>query len=209
MHLDKVEMFNYMREAFRVLAPGGKFYCDTYNVVAPDGWEQFLKIVEMYTADSRPGHVSQFSTPPEMLKFMTEAGFVDIEVDDRNLTLVVSLGKKPEQEGFQRPDSASNEETIARTQAEIKRRLDYAEKIAEEIRRRGFAVEGDRAILEYDKWIELSNHVEAKDAYIAQLEAILSKKDSHIGTLEKRVRKMERRMRPLPVRVAMRLSKPK
>lgn len=209
MHLDKVEMFNYMREAFRVLAPGGKFYCDTYNIVAPDGWEQFLNIVKSFSAVQRPGHVSQFSTPPEMQKFMTEAGFIDLEVDDRNPALVVALGTKPPQDNFQRPETASNPDAVARTQAEIKRRLDYAEAIAAEIKQRGFAIEGDKAIIEYDTWIKLLKHVEAKDAYIAQLEATLSKKDNHIGTLEKRVRKMERQMRPLPVRVAMRLSKPK
>lgn len=207
MHLDKVEMFNYMREAFRVLAPGGKFYCDTYNVASPDGWQQFMNIVEAFSADTRPGHVSQFSTPPEMEKFMTEAGFIDLEVDDSNPALVVALGRKPEQSGFERPESASNAEEVARTRAEIKKRIEQAERSAEETRLHGFTVEGDRAIVVLDKWIGLSKHVASKDEYIARLEATLSKKDAHINTLEKRLRKIERATRPLPVRVAMRLSK--
>jgi SAM-dependent methyltransferase len=94
MHLDKPDMFTYMRESYRVLKPGGRVYFDTYNLLAPGAWREFLKIVEAFPSGQRPGHVSQFSTPQEIQKFMDEAGFDWVKVDDQNEQLVVALGTK-------------------------------------------------------------------------------------------------------------------
>ena len=96
MHLDKPDVFTYMKEAYRVLKPGGRAYFDTYNLLGPGGWEQFLQILATYPPGSvRPGHISQFSTPQEIQKFMDEAGYDWIRVDgESNPTLVVALGRK-------------------------------------------------------------------------------------------------------------------
>jgi ubiquinone/menaquinone biosynthesis C-methylase UbiE len=96
MHLDKPDMFTYMRESYRVLKPGGKAYFDTYNLLGPEGWEQFLQILTAYPPGTpRPGHISQFSTPQEMQKFMDESGYDWVHIDgENNLQLVVALGRK-------------------------------------------------------------------------------------------------------------------
>jgi SAM-dependent methyltransferase len=94
MHIDKIDMFNYIREAYRVLKWGGRAYFDTYNLLAPEAWREFMKLVEAFSSGERPGHMSQFSTPQELRKFMDEAGFADVGVDDQNPQLVVALGKK-------------------------------------------------------------------------------------------------------------------
>lgn len=96
MHLDKPDMFTYIREAYRVLKPGGRAYFDTYNLLAPQAWQEFMKIIETFPPGTpRPGHVSQFSTPQEVEKFMQEAGFDWIHIDgDNNPQLVVTLGRK-------------------------------------------------------------------------------------------------------------------
>jgi ubiquinone/menaquinone biosynthesis C-methylase UbiE len=94
MHLDKPDMFTYIKEANRVLKPGGRAYFDTYNILAPEAWQEFLKIVTSFSSGERPGHVSQFSSPPELEKFMKEAGFDDIEISDLSPALVVTLGRK-------------------------------------------------------------------------------------------------------------------
>jgi ubiquinone/menaquinone biosynthesis C-methylase UbiE len=96
MHLDKPDMFTYMREAVRVLKPGGRAYFDTYNLLSSEGWQIFLDLVNRFAVGGRPGHISQFSTPEEVRKYMTEAGFAEVHVDDQNTQLVVMLGRKPQ-----------------------------------------------------------------------------------------------------------------
>jgi SAM-dependent methyltransferase len=104
MHLDKLDMFTYIRDAYRVLAPGGRAYFDTYNLLAPEAWQEFLKTLDEFPPDHRPGHVSQFSTPQEMRKFMEEAGFEGVHVDGENSPqLVVTLGRKPGVPSAERP----------------------------------------------------------------------------------------------------------
>ncbi|HYP42328.1 MAG TPA: methyltransferase domain-containing protein [Chloroflexia bacterium] len=107
MHLDKIDMFTYIRDAYRVLAPGGRAYFDTYNLLAPEAWQEFLKTLDEFPPDHRPGHVSQFSTPQEMRKFMEEAGFEEVHVDGENSPqLVLALGRKPGVLGAERPPFA-------------------------------------------------------------------------------------------------------
>ncbi len=192
MHLDKLDVFGYMREAYRLLRPGGRAYFDTYNILAPEAWQEFLKIISTFTPVQRPGHVSQFSTPQEMQKFLEEAGFVDIHVDGNDPQLVLGLGRKPEQQDFDRPRDALNPNVVAKPpDNEILKVMD------------------GNAILPYKEWLLINEHIVAKDAYIAELEANLTQKDYHITTLASRIRKHERMLEPLPVRVALRLSKRK
>jgi ubiquinone/menaquinone biosynthesis C-methylase UbiE len=96
MHIDKIDMFVYISEALRVLKPGGRAYFDTYNLLAPEAWDEFMKNVRAFPYGYRPAHMSQFSTPQEMQKFMEEAGFTDITVDAVNPQLVVGVAHKPE-----------------------------------------------------------------------------------------------------------------
>jgi ubiquinone/menaquinone biosynthesis C-methylase UbiE len=95
MHIDKIDMFVYISEALRVLKPGGRAYFDTYNLLAPEAWDEFMKNVRAFPYGYRPAHMSQFSTPQEMRKFMEEAGFVEFSMDDSNPQLVVAVGHKP------------------------------------------------------------------------------------------------------------------
>ncbi|HST05326.1 MAG TPA: methyltransferase domain-containing protein [Chloroflexia bacterium] len=203
MHLDKIEVFNYMREALRVLAPGGRAYFDTYNIVAPEAWQEFLKIIEAFPLGRRPGHVSQFSSPPEILKFMTEAGYTDVHVDDVNPQLVVTLGRRPAQEGFVRPTTALNQEVVDRLAAW--KRQQEAEAGGEI----GVTQAKTTAVVPYADWIALNEDIAAKDSYIVEVERVLEEKNRHIATLEKRVRQQDRLLGQLPVRVAARLSKPR
>lgn len=91
MHLDKIDVFNYIAEAFRVLRVGGKACFDTYNLLSRSGWTQFEALARRYRAQPRPGHISQFSTPSEMQKYALEAGFRDLEMMAGNPELVTLL----------------------------------------------------------------------------------------------------------------------
>lgn len=94
MHLDKPDMFTYICEANRVLKSGGRAYFDTYNLLAPGAWQEFLKLAGIFSSGERPGHISQFSTPSELEKYMTEAGFEAVEINGLDTQLVIARGRK-------------------------------------------------------------------------------------------------------------------
>jgi len=201
MHLDKAEMFNYMRETYRVLAPGGRAYFDTYNIAAPEAWHDFMALIEAFPLGNRPEHVSQFSSVPEMRKFMEAAGFDEIHLGDENPALVVALGKKSEHENYPRPATALNPEVLEKMAAWKQHEA------ADVASQKGVAEVRGAAVLPYDDWLQLSENVAAKDEYIAQIERALEEKNRHIATLERRISKQEKTLDALPVRVAARLSK--
>ena len=95
MHLDKTDVFRYIREAYRVLKPGCIAYFDTFNLLAPEGWQVFLSLVSRFSSGCQPGHVSQFSTPQEMHKFVSEAGFSSVMVEDSSPALVTVRAIRP------------------------------------------------------------------------------------------------------------------
>ncbi|MEP6775690.1 MAG: class I SAM-dependent methyltransferase [Chloroflexota bacterium] len=201
MHLDKAEMFNYMLETYRVLAPGGRAYFDAYNIAAPEAWHDFMALIEAFPLGNRPEHVSQFSSVPEMRKFMEGAGFDEIHLGDENPALVVALGKKREQEGYERPATALNPDVIEKMAAW--KQHEEADLASD----KGLAEVRGAAVLPCADWLGLSENVAAKDEYIVQMERILEEKNRHIATLERRISKQERTLGALPVQVAVRLSK--
>ncbi|MEO8286659.1 MAG: class I SAM-dependent methyltransferase [Chloroflexota bacterium] len=189
MHLDKVEVFRYIKDALRVLAPGGRAYFDTYNILSPEAWQQFQDIVQNYPAGKRPGHVSQFSTPQELQKYLEEAGFHSIHIDGQNPQLVVALGRKPESPAAERPTSAlrPSQPLAAPSSAAGNGATDADDSSSRE-------------------WKHLDDNLRAKNRYITDLEQTLAAKNEHIRNLERLVRKQQRTLSGLPVRIAARLS---
>jgi len=174
MHLDKLEMFTYIAEAYRVLKPGGRAYFDTYNVLAPEGWEEFLKVLRSFPPGSRPGHVSQFSTPQELHKFMDAAGFAQVRIDDQNRQLVLALGVKPVAPNGEAP----------RPLAEF-----WAEAAAADL-----ALQSSARPTAQDAATSVAAVLAAQTAtadYVARLEAEVARKNAAIADLERRVRVRE------------------
>jgi SAM-dependent methyltransferase len=79
MHLEEWERFRYIREAFRVLRPGGRLYADNFNLLAPEGWALFSEICQMDPI-ARPPNVSKSSTPAELEAYAIHAGFGQIRL---------------------------------------------------------------------------------------------------------------------------------
>jgi SAM-dependent methyltransferase len=190
MHLDKVEVFNYIREVYRLLAPGGRAYFDTYNLLAPQAWEEFVKIADSLPAWVRPGHVSQFSTPPEMRKYMEEAGFDPVHIDDTNPQLVVALGYKAAEDNVERPESAMNPNADMRTGAEL-----------------AAIYLADTEPSVYNELMQVRQNVEAKNRYIEELERTLQQKNRHIEKLERLTRRQQRKLDTVPGRIVVRLTR--
>lgn len=79
MHLEEWDRWAYVREAYRVLRPGGRLYCDNINIASDQGWELFLASAG-FPAAQRPAHISRCSSVPEFETFFRRAGFRDIRI---------------------------------------------------------------------------------------------------------------------------------
>lgn len=78
-HMDKEDLFNYLREIYRVLKPGGCIYVETWNLASDIGWKRWK-----YEADNcfKADHSmrkdvarNQFCSPDEFDLYVTKAGF--------------------------------------------------------------------------------------------------------------------------------------
>ena len=93
MHLDEWERFRYVKDARRVLRPGGRLYVDNFNLLEPEGWAFFI---ETFSIDpsKRPANVSRHSTPQELEAYVTHAGFTNVRVRTGGLWVTV-VGTAP------------------------------------------------------------------------------------------------------------------
>ena len=78
MHLDEWDRFRYVKDAYRVLKPGGKIYIDNINLGGSTGWDIFSDMAKHDPAQ-RPPTVSKTSTSEELEIYLSQAGFKDIE----------------------------------------------------------------------------------------------------------------------------------
>jgi ubiquinone/menaquinone biosynthesis C-methylase UbiE len=87
MHLDKEDLFQYLKETWRVLKPGRAAFFDTWNLLNPDTYRQWLAIQRdnhgMQKEKSR-GRI-QFTTAPELRAYLDDAGFEVVKLDEDKL----------------------------------------------------------------------------------------------------------------------------
>jgi SAM-dependent methyltransferase len=93
MHLDEWERFNYVREGFRVLRPGGRMLVDNTNLLSEEGWAFFLKTMDLYHPLGRPASISKSSTPQELRTYFERAGFADIRQKTSG-PWIITFGRK-------------------------------------------------------------------------------------------------------------------
>jgi ubiquinone/menaquinone biosynthesis C-methylase UbiE len=96
MHLDEWDRYAYVKEAFRVLRPGGRLLVDNVNLVSTKGWSFFEATAEQYHPLERPSNISKTSTPEELETYLVRAGFVEVRTgSDPKLPWVTAWGEKP------------------------------------------------------------------------------------------------------------------
>ncbi len=78
MHLEEWDRYAYVKEAYRILKPGGRFFCDNANLESEEGWKVFLSSAA-FPPDRRPQHLSRCSTAPEISTYLRRAGFKDVQ----------------------------------------------------------------------------------------------------------------------------------
>jgi SAM-dependent methyltransferase len=82
IHLDKEDLFLYLRELMRVMRPGGLLYFDTWNLAHEIGWQRWMLEVEHW-ANSDQGqrkHIArnQFCVPAEVQLYVQQAGLAEL-----------------------------------------------------------------------------------------------------------------------------------
>jgi SAM-dependent methyltransferase len=93
MHLDEWDRFHYVREALRVLRPGGRCYFDNINLAGDQGWSVFSEMAQLDPA-ARPANISKTSTAEELGIYLDRAGFKDVQTFPGTL-YVATTGTKP------------------------------------------------------------------------------------------------------------------
>lgn len=93
MHLDEWERYRYVREAARVLRPGGRLYVDNVNLLTDAGWRFFEDHLALDPL-ARPAWCGKTSTPQEVAAYFHRAGLADVRQKDHGLW-VVTWGRKP------------------------------------------------------------------------------------------------------------------
>lgn len=78
MHLDEWDRYAYVREAHRVLKPGGRFCCDNANLESDQGWAVFEAGLAI-PPEARPQHISRCSTTAELSRYLIKAGFSEVQ----------------------------------------------------------------------------------------------------------------------------------
>ena len=92
-HLDEVDRWHYVQEAFRVLRPGGRIFIDNMDMESDAGWSMFSKDAIRYRDVQRPPYMPRFSTAGEFTSYANRAGFVDTQVYRRSPLIIVTATK--------------------------------------------------------------------------------------------------------------------
>jgi SAM-dependent methyltransferase len=92
MHLDKEDLFAYLRSLLCLLKPGGRAYFDTWNIIHPDTFRIWKE--SSVTGDSKPRGRMQCSSPDEFCLYLHKAGFV-VERLDRHERLIRAVVRRP------------------------------------------------------------------------------------------------------------------
>lgn len=94
MHLEEWDRFNYIREGFRVLRPGGRMLVDNMNLLSEKGWEIFETLLNTFEPRERPPQIGSCSTPQELEAYFQRAGFQEIQQQTKD-EFIITYGRKP------------------------------------------------------------------------------------------------------------------
>ena len=94
MHLYEWDRYKYVAEAYRVLRPGGRLYCDNIDITSTLGWTMFSDAAS-YPPKDRPAYLPMLSSADELRVYGTKAAFTTLSVeqfDDAWVALIASKG---------------------------------------------------------------------------------------------------------------------
>lgn len=92
-HLDGMDRWRYVQEAFRVLRPEGRLFMDNTDLEQDAGWRAFVRRAESSQELERPPYIPTLSTASEMTTYASHAGFVQILAHKRSPLVIVTAVK--------------------------------------------------------------------------------------------------------------------
>jgi ubiquinone/menaquinone biosynthesis C-methylase UbiE len=91
-HLDELDRWRYVQEAFRVLRSGGRIFIDNMDLASDEGWAAFDKAAKQ-RCEEQPPYAPRFSTAAELMEYATRAGFEQIRSHHRQPLVIVTAVK--------------------------------------------------------------------------------------------------------------------
>jgi SAM-dependent methyltransferase len=92
-HLDEMDRWRYVQEAFRVLRPGGRIFIDNIDLESEAGWSMFSNDAIRYRDVQRPPYMPRFSTAAEFTAYANRAGFIGAQAHHRSALVIVTASK--------------------------------------------------------------------------------------------------------------------
>jgi len=78
-HMDKEDLYLYLRDLHRIIRPGGVIYIETWNLAHPVGWRRWELEVgnwsQLAAGDRKDAGRNQFCHPAEFALYVERAGF--------------------------------------------------------------------------------------------------------------------------------------
>ena len=92
-HLDQMDRWRYVKDAFRVLRPGGRLFIDCVDLESEEGWKSFTRDADASQGSERPPYFPTPSTEAELTMYAVRAGFGDARVHRRSPLVILTAVK--------------------------------------------------------------------------------------------------------------------